>query len=450
MFGWNVSAWYSIFAGVAAKSTVVLALAWLVAAVLRKRSAAARHLVWTGALVAVLALPLLSVSLPALRMRAAALWTPQPDAAFMATAASSAGAGATASTQHDAKAAPFMGSHRPVDWRLWLMLVWLAGFSLAFARTLLAYAAALRLRRLAEPFPGRSLCQTLSRAMGMRRAVEILASGTGNMPMTFGLVRPTILMPAETVEWDEERRRIVLLHELAHVRRGDSATHLLARTALNLYWWNPLAWMAWREFLKERERAADDLVLSAGESASVYAGHLLAVARTLQSAPAIEWATVAMARRSQLEGRLLAILDSGANRAAAGRASVLAAALAAVALVAPLAAVRAQVRPTQAVADDVHAADAAIGAARLQKNYERLDNAATAAAQVHMYDIAYKLQEAALGIRGDVFGGASVESGVGFLKLASLEERQPEKTSHRRRTLSNVRAAPTPPTQAPH
>ncbi|MGK4277469.1 M56 family metallopeptidase, partial [Escherichia coli] len=85
----------------------------------------------------------------------------------------------------------------------------------------------------------------------------------------------------------------------------------MARTALCLQWFNPLAWMAWREFLKERERAADDLVLNAGARASDYAGHLLEIARTMQSRPVSAAAAIAMARPSQLEGRLLAILDSG-------------------------------------------------------------------------------------------------------------------------------------------
>ena len=57
---------------------------------------------------------------------------------------------------------------------------------------------------------------------------------------------------------------MVLWHELAHVRRGDAGSHLLARAALSLYWWNPLLWLAWRQFLRERERAADDIVLNGG------------------------------------------------------------------------------------------------------------------------------------------------------------------------------------------
>src|SRR5258707_5225000 len=59
---------FPILMSVALKSTVILVAAWLCAFLLRKRSAAARHLVWTAAAVAVLALPILTVSLPALRL----------------------------------------------------------------------------------------------------------------------------------------------------------------------------------------------------------------------------------------------------------------------------------------------------------------------------------------------------------------------------------------------
>ncbi len=164
----------------------------------------------------------------------------------------------------------------------------------------------------------------------------------------------------------------MLLHELAHVRRGDVATHLLARTALTVYWWNPLAWKAWREFLKEGERATDDMVLNSGAGAADYAGHLLAVARAMQCPADIGWATVAMARRSQLESRLAAILDSGIRRKAPGRRSALIAALAAMALMAPLAAVRAQnsaAQDSQAKAPVPADVDSAIRAADSQKNY---------------------------------------------------------------------------------
>jgi TonB family protein len=336
---WNVSEWFSIFASVALKSTVVLGGAWLAAWALRGRSAALRHLVWTAAAAAVLALPFLSASLPALRVPASGALLRFDPAVVFRVATSAA---VEPSSLPSATARRAIHAARYHDWRIWLMLLWAAGAAAAFARMSAAFVAMWRVQRTARPFPDDGLARALAESLGIRHPVRVLESRPGSMPMTFGLLRPAVFMPPEAAAWSEERRRIVLLHELAHVRRGDAATHLLARTALSLNWWNPLAWSAWREFLKERERATDDLVLNAGARASDYAGHLLEVARTLQSAPATAWAAVAMARRSQLEGRLLAILDSGVKRHAPGRMAALAATLLAVAAVAPFAAMRAQ------------------------------------------------------------------------------------------------------------
>src|SRR5579859_7791497 len=66
MQGWNESAWFAMWLGVALKSTAVLGAAWFGARLLRRRSAAARHLVWTGVAAALLALTFLAVLLPAL------------------------------------------------------------------------------------------------------------------------------------------------------------------------------------------------------------------------------------------------------------------------------------------------------------------------------------------------------------------------------------------------
>jgi TonB family protein len=422
MSGWSESTWFAFAMGAALKSTSVLAAGWAIAFLLRRRSAAARHLVWTAAAAAVLALPFLSVSLPAVRIPVVGVMAPfDPTVLFRASsvAGGPAAAAGVPAVRSGASAVP---AKRGLDWPVILMLVWAFGAAFALARMLLASASIQRFRRTARPFPDPDLVRRLAGTLGIGRDVEVLESSRGSMPMTFGFRRASVSMPAEAAAWGEERRRMVLLHELAHVRRGDVATHLLARTALSLYWWNPLMWAAWREFLRERERATDDLVLNAGARASEYAGHLLEVARSLQPAPAAAWAAVAMARRSQLEGRLLAILDSGVNRKAPGRTAALAAVLVAAAMMAPFAAIQAQVKSTrdQAPVQVPGDVDATIRAANAQKNHEMLEQAAKGFADLRQYQVAQKLLDSALAIRGEVSGEQSPDYQKGLIDLGDL------------------------------
>ena len=301
------------------------------------------------------------------------------------------------------------------------MLLWAAGATSMFVQMPLACVSILGLRRVAKPFPAGDRFHAQALSLGIRRRVSVLTGSPGSMPMTFGFLRPAIFLPSDASEWGEERRRVVLMHELAHVRRGDAVTHLLARAALSLHWWNPLAWMAWRELLKESERAADDLVLSAGTRASDYAHHLLEVARTIQGSQAMAWAAVAMARRSQLEGRLLAMLDPAIARKAPGRKLALVAALVAAAVIVPLAAVRAQDAQNQPIPADIAAA---IRAAQSQKNYEVLESAAKTAEQQGKYEVAQQLLEPAVDIRGEVSGTQSMTYGLGLLKMGELEAKR--------------------------
>src|SRR5262249_52748560 len=134
----------------------------------------------------------------------------------------------------------------------------------------------------------------------------------------------------------------------------------------------------------------------------------------MQAAPALGWAAVAMARRSQLEARLRAILDSRVSRKTPGRAAALAAALAAIAIIAPLAAVRAQ---DDSIPPDV---EATIRAAIAQKNHEMLDKAVSALEAARQYETAQKLMETSVAIREEVSGSQSVEYGMGLMKIAEL------------------------------
>ena len=126
------------------------------------------------------------------------------------------------------------------------------------------------------------------------------------------------MLPASADEWTDDRRRAVLLHELAHVARRDCLVQRIAACACALYWPHPGVWWAAKRLRTERELACDDRVLASGAAAREYAGHLLDIAHAFRAAPAPATA-LGMARARQLERRLLAILDEARNRAALGR-----------------------------------------------------------------------------------------------------------------------------------
>jgi len=409
---WNESMWFAFWAGVSVKSTLVLGVAWLIAFALRRHSAAMRHLVWTAAAAAVLTVPFFSLWLPALRVPSATTIAPAVAAFFEATATVNSDSATGRLPRRSGVVSPIGPIQKRLDWRLLLLSLWAAGAAASVAQMLISFAAMSRMRRAAGPSADRDLAAELARNLGIPHAVDVLETPAGCMPMTWGILRPAIFMPADARGWMDERRHMVLLHELAHVHRGDVRTHLGARLALILNWWNPLAWVAWREFLKERERAADDLVLHSGARASEYAGHLLEVARGMRSEPALAWGAVAMARRSQLEGRVVSILDSRVNRKAPGRAAVFGAGLLAIVMAAPFAALRAQDQAAASVAADI---DATIRAAQAQKNSEMLVKSAEAFEALRQYDNAKKLLDAAIPLG---------EQGALMVKLAELEEKR--------------------------
>lgn len=324
-----IAAW----GGIALKSILVLALACMVALLMRKASAARRHLVWTASSAALVALPLLVTALPKWSVPVREI-VPESGFVFRTVAVVTGTPSFPAAAPLPAQA-PSNASFR---WGAWLLVVWAAGAVLGALRMMAAWLRIRQMRRHAVPADAAEI-DALRALLGIRERVTLFIAGEGVAPMVCGILQPSILLPKESARWSAERRRIVLLHELAHVERGDLATHLLARCALILYWWNPLAWLAWRESLKERERAADDLVLRMGTDAPGYASHLLDIARAMQSSSP---AAVAMARKSDLEDRMIAILDAKMDRKGAGALLAGAAVAVAVCITAPLASLQAQ------------------------------------------------------------------------------------------------------------
>ena len=349
----------AILADAFVKATVLLLLAAGGTLLLRRSTAALRHLVWALACGGALVLPLASALLP--NWRVAAWPRLDPPAAFDAeqmtgtraeqvsaqtTVASPAltppiprETSPTATAPVDQTAARF---RLTADWTALVFPVWLGGAAVVLLLLAVGMVRIAWLDRMTRPVQNEAwllLLEDLSRELGLTRYVRLLQARAPAMPMTWGIRRPAILLPAEADEWPAGRRRDVLLHELAHVKRHDFITQLIARVACAVYWFHPLVWLAATRLREERERACDDHVLRAGATPSAYATHLLEIARGLRAAPATSLASVAMARPAQLATRLIDVLDARRCRDTLSPRSALPAWLAAIAVVVPLAAV---------------------------------------------------------------------------------------------------------------
>jgi beta-lactamase regulating signal transducer with metallopeptidase domain/DUF4097 and DUF4098 domain-containing protein YvlB len=325
------------------KITLVFLLGALVAALLRNRSAASRHFVWALTLGGALALSLLVPVAPRWELpvmtavTAAAAPAPEtsvPERDVPPTAEAKTTLPAMTSSDVAGPRAAWVPSP--------LLLLWLAGFGLVILWCAIGHWGLVRLARRADLVDDGSWLALLDEAAalaGVARPVCLLRSAAVGAPMTWGFLRPVVMLPAGAGEWSAERRRAVLLHELAHVARLDCLVQLAATAACALYWFHPAAWMAARRLRNESERACDDRALACGTPAADYASHLLGVACKARAPRLIGAAAIGMAQRSTLEARLLSVLDDTVpRRAMSARARVAVAVLLSLTL-APLAAV---------------------------------------------------------------------------------------------------------------
>ena len=202
-----------------------------------------------------------------------------------------------------------------------IAVVW-AAIALALVGWLAAGALAVRrivdnARELTSPDWTMPLCEVADR-LDLDTPPRLVLSDDIEMAFACGVLTPTIVLPANAESWSDDRRRAVLFHELAHVKRHDLLGHTLGRLACALYWFHPLVWTAAKNLRAESERACDDLVLSCGARPSEYAQHLLDMVTSVRKHGAPVMA-LPMARKKEFEGRMLAILDPAVRRASPGR-----------------------------------------------------------------------------------------------------------------------------------
>jgi beta-lactamase regulating signal transducer with metallopeptidase domain len=342
------------------KATLILALGLIVTASLRSFGPSFRHQVLLVTLGSCLALPALILLAPAWDVRV----LPSPVAASVTTSGISpirsasevrssnpSGASAISPTQ-DPQRSPIIGGVGGLSRAALLSIVWAVGFL-----SVLIWLAAgrIRLHRIASaswPLHDTDWERVLreeSKEAGVSKSIRLLSSSVVSTPLTWGWRAPIILVPEDALDWSEAHRRVVLRHELAHVARGDAFSQLVAGFVCAVYWFHPLVWIVERRLRAECERACDDRVVSLGTPAADYAAHLLEVARSARNFGAPGFLSVAMARPSQLEGRLLAVLNESERRRTPSRGMRVAGLLASVMLLTTVSAFRAVPRTSPAM-----------------------------------------------------------------------------------------------------
>lgn len=300
----------SIELSIVAKATAIV-IAGLIAVRLASRArASVRHLLLAATFASLLALPLLLIAVPQATIDF-------PVAATAAASRSEAAVRPSNAVRPATVDAPTVTQRW--SWPSPLTLargIWLAGALLFLAPVPIVLWRLRRLRRTGLPWPNlQQQTHALAAERGIHWPVELMRHEHVPGPITFGVSRPVVMMPADADRWPAADLRRAIVHELEHVMRRDWVILLAARSICACYWFHPLAWVAWRKLSLEAERACDDAVV-VSEERTDYAEQLVMLAQRLSATQ--EAPMLGMANRRDLSMRVSAVLDDRQRRGRAG------------------------------------------------------------------------------------------------------------------------------------
>jgi beta-lactamase regulating signal transducer with metallopeptidase domain len=345
----------SMLIGLAWKSVLIAGLTLALLRLARTRSAGERSLVAHVGLLALLVLPVASLALP--------IWQPLPaswvaEAAPRAVSSDATGGSAVdpvAATTSVPVVADTAGSP-PISWSVGADLapfLYLVPLALLFGVMLLAVVRLFAMRGRAEILVDGSWLSALAEAqrrMGFKHGTALLVSDELRSPISWGLLRSTIVLSPKAAQAVGEAEAIIA-HELAHIARLDWAKLLASRIACAIFWFNPLVWMLARESHQLREEAADDAVLMADIDGPDYATLLVGAARHDNRAALMAAHGVAPSK-SSLKRRITRVLDASLKRGPASASWVLMSLVVLAGVTAPLAAFSATAAEEKIAAKD--------------------------------------------------------------------------------------------------
>ncbi|MGN6134546.1 MAG: carboxypeptidase regulatory-like domain-containing protein [Aureliella sp.] len=225
------------------------------------------------------------------------------------------------STPENTGASQFsVGSHpdAAADWQqAWVLRASLLLY--AFVLTMLLLRLVWGMRRLhwisnaATELPPdtMSIFDRCATTLHLSRQPRVLASDRVSVPLTFGCLRATVLVPRDFSSWSVQEQRAVALHELAHIKRRDVDAELVSRLMVAIYWFHPASLFLQRMLRVSRELATDELVLNAGEARHMYAESIVSILSRVHAAERpilVDGPSVAMSRLGDVEHRLRNVL----------------------------------------------------------------------------------------------------------------------------------------------
>ncbi len=160
---------------------------------------------------------------------------------------------------------------------IWTIL-WLTGVCICAVFFVIAYLRCRREFEMSLPVHHDFSARWL-REHPLRRRVQLRQSDRIKTPLTYGVLKPVILLPKET-DWNDSRQlSYVLLHEQIHIRRLDSLRKLVMTAALCIHWFNPFVWLMYILFNRDMELVCDEAVVHAcgRRSRSAYARTLISM-----------------------------------------------------------------------------------------------------------------------------------------------------------------------------
>ncbi|HEY0147653.1 MAG TPA: M56 family metallopeptidase [Allosphingosinicella sp.] len=268
---------YGFLLEMAWKSAAISAAALAVVTLLRSRSAADRGAVLRIGVLLLLSLPLIAVLFPALVIETAAPAAAPLDPATFAAPAAALPALDTAASNSFASASSAQASGDWNDPGILFLLLYLGGVAMVGGRLLAGLVTLRRWTRHARPVTDARWLDALARLDTGRRPIRLLVCDDGTSPLSWGWLRPVVLLDRDALHRPEDADAI-LAHEVAHVLRGDWPALMLSRLTVALFWFNPLVWRLDREIAQQAEEAADGFAAERVEPAR-YAQTLLDLAR---------------------------------------------------------------------------------------------------------------------------------------------------------------------------